>query len=221
MESDWGLDGVQITLQVDPDRANLSGLTNADVAHSVTAAISATQLTTLRRGDEQILVVPRLTMEPRAQLSDVQNLYVYSSQTKNKVRLDQVSSIEYEINTLRIQHFEQFRTISVQCFPAAGHLASEVYGAALPRLDELRKKLPPGYGIALSGERAKQQQGFQNLAVVMVISVCLIFLALVFQFKSAVKPFLVFAATPYGVVGAMLGLWERRSDLWHSWESQA
>ncbi len=33
-----------------------------------------------------------------------------------------------------------------------------------------------------------------------------IFLALVFQFKNAVKPFIVFAAVPYGTVGALLAL---------------
>ncbi|HUO35925.1 MAG TPA: efflux RND transporter permease subunit [Candidatus Acidoferrum sp.] len=59
----------------------------------------------------------------------------------------------------------------------------------------------------MSGERAKQEQGFANLAVVMAVSVFLIFLALVFQFRHAVKPLLVFAATPYGVVGALFALY--------------
>jgi multidrug efflux pump subunit AcrB len=206
VRDDWELDGVQITLKVDPDRANISGVTNLNVARSATAAMSGMQLTTLRRGDEQIPVVARLRMTERGQLSDVQNLYVYSPESNNRVRLEQVSSIENEIETLRIRHFGQFRTISVQCFPATGHLASEVFNAALPRLNELRKTLPPGYRIEVSGEQAKQEQGFQNLIVVMTISVFMIFLALVFQFKSAVKPFLVFAATPYGVVGALLAL---------------
>ena len=41
----------------------------------------------------------------------------------------------------------------------------------------------------------------------MAASVFLIFLALVLQFNNAVKPFLVFAAAPYGVVGAVAALW--------------
>jgi multidrug efflux pump subunit AcrB len=41
----------------------------------------------------------------------------------------------------------------------------------------------------------------------MAVSAGLIFLALVLQFKHAVKPFLVFAAIPYGVVGAVVALW--------------
>src|SRR5258708_26809396 len=40
----------------------------------------------------------------------------------------------------------------------------------------------------------------------MGISIAAIFLALVLQFNHAVKPLLVFAAVPYGIVGAMLAL---------------
>jgi multidrug efflux pump subunit AcrB len=52
----------------------------------------------------------------------------------------------------------------------------------------------------------KQTKGFKNLAMVLAISVSAIFLGLVFQFNNAVKPFLVFAAVPYGAVGALTAL---------------
>jgi multidrug efflux pump subunit AcrB len=41
----------------------------------------------------------------------------------------------------------------------------------------------------------------------MMISVAFIYLALVFQFKHAIKPAIVFAAIPYGIVGALFVLW--------------
>ena len=41
----------------------------------------------------------------------------------------------------------------------------------------------------------------------MLISIVLIYLALVFQFKHAIKPLIVFAAIPYGIVGALAALW--------------
>jgi multidrug efflux pump subunit AcrB len=207
VRDDWGQDGFQVTLKVDPDRANLAGVTNQDVAQSSSTAMSGAGVTTLRRGDQQIPVVSRLRMEERANLSDIQNLYVYSSQSNNKVPLLSVSSVENELQTLRIRHLEHFRTISVQCFAVPGALPSEVFAEAAPQLDELRKTLPPGYSIVVSGEQAKQEQGFRNLAIVMAVSIGLIFLALAFQFKHAVKPVLVLAAAPYGVVGALIALY--------------
>jgi len=41
---------------------------------------------------------------------------------------------------------------------------------------------------------------------VLLISVICIYLALVFQFKNAVKPLIVFATIPYGMVGALIAL---------------
>jgi len=41
----------------------------------------------------------------------------------------------------------------------------------------------------------------------MGISIAMIFLALVIQFRNAVKPFVVFAAIPYGMVGAFSALY--------------
>ena len=57
----------QVTLNVDPDRANLAGITNLDVANSATSAMSGTTVTTLQDGDKNIPVVARLQMDERAQ----------------------------------------------------------------------------------------------------------------------------------------------------------
>jgi multidrug efflux pump subunit AcrB len=82
---------------------------------------------------------------------------------------------------------------------------------AHPGLDKLRGQLPPGYRLEIGGEEEKQKDGFRELGVVLLISSAAIFLALAFQFKSAIKPFIVFAAVPYGAVGALIALWVMNS----------
>jgi multidrug efflux pump subunit AcrB len=76
----------------------------------------------------------------------------------------------------------------------------------LPKIKEFQKNLPPGYFLEIGGEYDEQQLGFKQLSTVMAISVLLIYIALVVQFRSAVKPLLVFAAIPYGMTGALAGL---------------
>ena len=66
--------------------------------------------------------------------------------------------------------------------------------------------MPPGYHMQIGGEKAKQQSGFANLTAVLMISILGIYAALLVQFGNAVKPLLVLAAAPYGVVGALLCL---------------
>jgi multidrug efflux pump subunit AcrB len=81
-----------------------------------------------------------------------------------------------------------------------------VLNAILPKLQEFQKNLPPGYQLRIGGENAKQIDGFNNLKVVLMVSLLGIYLALLIQFNNAVKPLLVFAATPYGAVGALIAL---------------
>jgi multidrug efflux pump subunit AcrB len=206
VQDDWFAESPEVKLQIDADRANLAGVTNRDVAASATAAISGTTVTTLREGNQQIPVVARLRPTERAQLSDVQNLYVYSSQGPQKVPLRSVSSIVNQMTTERIRRLEHFRTIGVHAFPTPGVLSSEVLQKATPQLAVFEKAIPPGYRMEIGGERAKQQSGFANLTQVLAISLLGIYFALLLQFGNAVKPLLVFAATPYGVAGALVCL---------------
>lgn len=207
VRDDWGDESFAVGLRTDADRANLAGVSNYDVAAASAIATSGHSLTSLREGDKQIPVVARLRMEERAQLADLNNLYVYSSQGTGRVPLGQVSSVEYRMQTEKLRRRNQFRTITVACFPKDGVLPSEVMNAARARLEAVASALPPGYRMEIGGEEEEQVKGFKSLAVVLLISIAAIFLALVFQFKHAVKPLIVFAAIPFGMVGALISLW--------------
>src|SRR6185369_1013588 len=120
VRNDWDAESSGVKLKIDPDRANLAGITNQDVAASSTSAMSGAQMTTFQEGNKEIPVVARLKMDERAQLSDIQNLYVYAAQGSSKVPLVQVSKIEHSMQTERIIRLDHFRTIAVRCFPRPG-----------------------------------------------------------------------------------------------------
>src|SRR6185436_11658626 len=84
VRDNWGPESFAVRLQTDSDKANLSGLTNYDVAASSATAMAGHAVGVLREGDDQIPVVARLRMEERAQLADIRSLYVYSSQGAQK-----------------------------------------------------------------------------------------------------------------------------------------
>ncbi len=206
VRDDWGDAAMSVRLKVDPDRANLSGVTNLDAALSSAASMTGLQVATLRERDKQIPISARLRMEERAAVSDVQNTYVYAMGSSQRVPLRQISQVVTEMKVPRISRRNQFRTITVSAFPSPGVLPSQVLTPALPKLEALQKRMPSGYRLEIGGEYEEQQKGFKELSMVMAISVILIYLALVMQFKNAVKPLLVFAAIPYGMSGAMAGL---------------
>jgi multidrug efflux pump subunit AcrB len=206
VRDDWGAETFDVKLEVDADRANLAGVTNADVALSSAVAMNGLTVSVLREGDRQIPIVARLRSDERAQLADIQNLYVNSQRSAQRVPLRQVSRITYGLETEKIRRRNQFRTITISCFPLPGILPSEVIAAATPKLEAIAKTMPPGYRFEIGGEQEEQKKGFGQLAVVLGLSIFGIFLALVVQFKNAVKPIVVYAAIPFGVAGALVSL---------------
>lgn len=168
---------------------------------------SGYQVTALRENNKRIPVVVRLRPDERVTLGDLRDLYVYSSTGAQKIPLREIANVDYSLRSDVIARRNQVRTITVSAAPQENVLASEIIKAAKPQLDAIAKSLPPGYRLDIGGEQEKQQQGFGELAVVLLVSVLLIFLALAFQFNSAVKPLIVFAAVPYESVGALAGLW--------------
>jgi multidrug efflux pump subunit AcrB len=178
-----------------------------EVAAASVAGMNGVQITDLREDDKRIPIVARMRSEQRAALSDLQNLYVYSTSGPQKIPLQAISTIEYGMRAEKVERRNQFRTITVSAFATGNHLPSEVLNAMMPRLLEFQRSLPPGYQMEIGGEYEEQVKGFKNLAIVMGISIIAIFLALVIQFRHAVKPFIVFAAIPFGVAGAFAALW--------------
>ena len=181
--NEWGDENAQISLTIDPDRANLAGITNMDVANSSTAGMSGTTVSVLQEGQKQIPIVARLRMDERSQLSDIQNMYVYGSQDNTKIPLVQISDIDHELVAGRIVRLEQFRTMNVRSFPAPGHISSEVMKQALPKLQALQASLPPGYEMQIGGEYDKTKSGFKNLATVMLVSTAAISLPCYFNLR--------------------------------------
>jgi len=206
VRDDWGAESFVANLQVEQDRANLAGLSNLDVAASSAVGISGYEVTSLAEGEQKVPVVARLRVEERAKFSDIRNLYVYSLQSPAKAPLRQISEIDYQMQSEKIRRRNQFRTITVSAFPVPGVLPSQVFNASNARMNEFERSLPPGYTMSVGGEREQRLKGFRDLALVMAVSVLAIFLALVIQFKHAIKPLLVFSAIPFGMVGAFAAL---------------
>ena len=206
VRDDWGEPSAREVVHVDADRANLAHVTNADVSDSVGAALHGITAGVLRDGNKQVPIVGRMQMEERSQLSDLRSLYVFSRQDTPPVPLDQVATTSLSPVTPKIRRFDQYRTITVQCWPTQGHLPSEVIAAAMPKLEAFQKQLPAGFIFRFAGEQKEQVSGFADLTTVLLICVSAIYLALLAQFKHAFKPLIVFAAIPYGVVGAIFSL---------------
>jgi multidrug efflux pump subunit AcrB len=204
VRDDWGEPVESIDVTPDPAKASLVGITSSDVARSIASSLDGLPVGTLMEGQYSIPIIARLRSQDRAELTGMANLYVYSSATGQRVPLGQIVSGKLKFAPFFIQRRNFHHCVKPGAFPMPGVITSVLYGQVWPSVRKI--EMPAGYAIEAGGEREKQDEQFPALAKAMLISVVLIFVCLVLQFKSAMKPFVVFAAVPFGIVGALFGL---------------
>ena len=204
IHTDWHEDAWQVGLNVREEVANRMGLTNGAIAQQLAAGFEGAPVTTFWEGDRDVNVVLRLDPADRQSFQDVADTYVMSPVTGAKVPLAAVATLTSEWQPGRIVRRNGVRTLTVRAFPGDHRLASEILGDARKQLDDMA--LPPGYHIEYGGEYQNQQETFGEMRNALLISLVLIFLILLFQFRTLVDPLIVMAAFPLALPGAALGL---------------
>jgi multidrug efflux pump len=207
VRDDWGNDTIRTRLEIDQDRAGLAGVSSHDIAVSMYSGVAGAPIGYLREGRKNIPIVQLMEYGQRETVTDLGQLYVYSSQTPVRLTLGQIARLTYSPEMAVIHRVNQYRAINVAALPAPGHLADEVTTPLMSQIRDFERQLPPGYRFEIVGELKEQLKGQRRSLIVVVASVIAIYLALVFQFKNAVKPFIVFAGIPFGAAGAFASLW--------------
>ena len=96
--------------------------------------------------------------------------------------------------------------MTVKCDAVPGVLPSRIVREMQDRLTRSSAAWPPGYRFEFGGEHEEQVKGFRAVSVALVVSLAMIYLALVLQFNSVTKPLVVFAAVPFGLLAGIMGL---------------
>ena len=204
IHTDWHEDAWQVGVNVREEVANRMGLTNGVIAQQLAVGFEGAPVTTFWEGDRGVDVVLRLDPAERQSFQNVTDTYVMSPVTGARVPLAAVATLTSEWQPGRIVRRNGVRTLTVRAFPSGRHLASEILSDARKQLDHM--VLPPGYHIEYGGEYQNQQEAFGEMRTALLTSLLLIFLILLFQFRTLVDPLIVMAAFPLALPGAALGL---------------
>ena len=193
--------GVAIKLK---DSAERLGFTTTSVARTVYGGFTGAPVSTLYEGNKPVDIVLRLDDQNRRNFDDLKNMYLTSPVTGAAVPLRQIATLDPEWHTGRIIHRNGLRTLTVQCEPIDGILASQLVKEIKPALFHLA--LPPGYKIELGGEYENQIETFMEMSMAFGLSVLLIFLVLLFQFRNLKETGMVMLTIPLSMFGGLLGI---------------
>ena len=207
---DLGLRMPNIQIDIDQDRANSLGLNNQQIGGVAQSSFTGLKLSELREGDRLIPILARGRIEDRSEAEKIRGLYVPTPDGKS-VPFESFSTIKVQPEFVTIPHYNQLRTVTVKAYAPFGELPSQILDRARSGLAKI--KLEPGYQMRFAGEDEELRKNKAEMGLVMEISLALICLTMVLQFKSVIKSVVVMLTVPLGLIGALLGLWVTGSPL--------
>lgn len=193
-----------LKVHVDEDRAALAGLRPADIAQATQMGFTGLTASMLREGDKEIPIQLRLTARERAGAESVADLYL-PTHNGTVVPLRQVAQVALAPQEGRIVRRNHVRTLTVFAFSDGSRLPSAILADAQKRIAGLR--LPNGYDVAYGGEQAEVQRTFTEMLLVLGLTVAANLIIVLWEFNSFRVALTIMAAVPFGVTGAILGLY--------------
>lgn len=203
----WGGNSQQLFVDVNPDRANLARVRNAEVASTLDSYFSGRFLTYYREGEHQVPVYFRLKRESRDSLASLDSAHVETRY--GKLPLDSIARVFPQWRPALIERRDGNRTIEVRSYVKAGasgnDIATRVFNS--PEMTKLREELPDGFRVEIGGALEESQKAQGKMLASFGMSFLAIIVLLIVQFNSVFRTTIIVVTLPLALAGALLGLW--------------
>ncbi len=209
------IDYPALKLDVDRTRASELGLDQQEVVGNVITALSSNQMIAPsywvdpKSGQDYMLTV-QYTEGQIKSLADLRAIPLRASNSILPTRLDTISSVKRVQAPTEVDHYQIRRVTDIYVRPLGEEL-----GSIADRIDGIiaKAKVPEGLTVVQRGMVQGMRASFRSFAIGLTLSVVLLYLILVAQFRSFVDPLLILLAVPPGLTGVLLTLWLTHTTL--------
>jgi multidrug efflux pump subunit AcrB len=199
----------ELVARIDPVRAARAGLTVQAISTQLNNALLGRRITQIREGDRLVGVRVRLPDETRFNFDKISNVPITTPNGFTQP-LSAFAEIERAAGQSELIRQDQRQMVAI----TAG-LSGRGLGSVTSDVQAVLNKttLPAGVTYQLGGQYESQQTAFRGLITVFGLALALVFIVLVIQFRSYLKPLIILFAAPVSLVGALLALWITRTPL--------
>lgn len=209
-ETDNGIGATsgEIKVTVDKTKAAKKSLTVAQVYQQIAAAItSETTSSTLTNSgkDLDVVVIKDENSDvTKNNIKDIKLTYTDKEGNEKTTKLSEVAEISDSESMNSITRSDQKRYIKVSGTLKDGYTNTDVSNKAKALFDDY--KLPDGCSIEYSGSNESTMEAVNQMLLMMLLGVILIYLIMVAQFQSLKSPFIIMFTIPLAFTGGFLGL---------------
>jgi cobalt-zinc-cadmium resistance protein CzcA len=194
-----------LTIQIDRARIARFGLNVADINGLIQTAIGGDVATQVVQGEKQFDLVVRLDRQFRDNPEEIGNILV-ATPAGQQIPLKEFADIQVTNGASFIYRQDNSRYIGIQ-FSVEGRDLAGAVGDAIQQVNA-KVALPRGYRLDWGGEYTEYTASRQELAVILPLTLFLIFLLLFALYSNAKFPFItVLGVLLSAPVGAIVALW--------------
>jgi cobalt-zinc-cadmium resistance protein CzcA len=200
----------QLLIRIDRQAIARYGINVADAQQVIRVAVGGATAGAVFEGIRRFDILVRYAPEYRTTPEDIAQILVQGPDGI-KVPLGQLAHIEEIVGPRQITRVNSQRFITVQCNVTGRDIVSFVEEAQRAIDDEV--ELPPGYLVTWGGQFRLQQEANKRLALVIPITLLVLFLLLFSSFNSVKNAVLILLNIPLALVGGVVGLWLTNQNL--------
>ena len=192
----------QLFIELNREKTKMMGVPVADVFETLQAYLGSLYINDFTQFGRIWRVQMQAEAGFRDSPQDINRIYVRNAQG-GMVPLSGVVETTFQAGANAVSRFNGFPSIQVTGAPAAG--ASS--GAAIERVAAIAAEaLPPGYGYEWSGATYQEIQAGNQVTIVLVFGLIVVFLVLAAQYERWSLPIVVLLAVPIAILGALVAV---------------
>jgi len=192
----------QELIEVDRDAAARYGINVGDIQDVIETALAGKATTELWEGERHFSVVVRLTEAQRA-LSKLDDLLI-AAPNGAQIPLSELAHFKQTVGSMNIARENGQRVVSIGIFIQNRDMGSVV--ADMQARVKSQVTIPSNATVTWSGEFENQERAMARLAVVVPLSILLIFVLLFDAFGSFKNALLIVANIPFALIGGIVAL---------------
>ncbi len=191
----------ELRLQVNREKAAVLGIDMNTIAESAKTFIEGATATRYREKGETYDIYVRLEESSRSRPEDIENLFVVSPLTGEKIKLGNIVQVKEMTGPVAIERQNRERVIMVEC-----NAFKRSPGKIIDDLKRQMAKLviPSDIIINVGGEAEEQTKAFRDLFLLLLLGIILVYMVMAAQFESLLDPFIVMFAVPFTFTGVIL-----------------
>lgn len=200
----------QLTIQLDREKMARFGVRVRDVQDLIELAVGGRVVSSLFEGERRFDISVRFLPQARADANAIGSMLV-PTRSGARVPLSELAKLEVVNGQSIIARRENRRQIAVRTNIRGRDQGS--FAAELQQRWAQAVKLPEGYRVEWGGQFDNLERARTRLALVLPLTIGIIFVLLFFAFGSTKDAGLVLLNVPFSLVGGILFLWMRDINL--------